>query len=205
MLRQAKGDAVVYSGAGLSTASGIKDYASTAVNSIVRKTYGTGEAAGSRLSLKPSLGHQAVAALHKKKLVSHWVNQSHDRLAQKAGFPQDRLLEIHGAWGDHKNPVASWDDKLRYDLLEWLWELVESEPKVCLVLGSSLCGMNADQIMHASKDVVIIGTGPTPYDEECSVRIWGLLDDVLRRLYSEHVCAGESGAANKKLPNSECA
>ncbi len=204
LLRKAQGDTVVYSGAGLSTASGIKDYASVAGDSIVRKNYGTSEAAGSRLDLKPSLGHHAVAALWKKKMVGHWVNQNHDRLSQKAGFPQEKLIEIHGAWGDHKNPVASFNDALRRDLLEWLWELCEAGPKVCLVLGSSLCGMNADQIVEASEDVVIIGTGPTPYDERCSVRIWGLLDDVLSRLYTRHVCADEKVAANKKLPNPEC-
>ena len=40
-------------------------------------------------------------------------------LAQKAGFPVERLNEIHGAWGDAKNPVLMMDDKLRDDLESW--------------------------------------------------------------------------------------
>ena len=40
-------------------------------------------------------------------------------LAQKAGFPVEKLNEIHGAWGDAKNPVLMMDDKLRDDLESW--------------------------------------------------------------------------------------
>eukprot|EP00961_Rhodomonas_salina_P112301 1511445-Rhodomonas_salina.1 len=56
----------------------------------------TGEVSQNRLSLEPTLGHHVCAALESKGLVHHWVQQNHDRLAQKAGFPQERLNEIHG-------------------------------------------------------------------------------------------------------------
>jgi hypothetical protein len=38
--------------------------------------------------------------MHRTGLLHHWLQQNHDRLAQKAGFPQAALNEIHGAWGE---------------------------------------------------------------------------------------------------------
>ena len=54
--------------------------------------------------------------------VGNWVQQNHDRLSQKAGFPQEKLNEINGAWGDNKNCVKMMDDNLRRDLIDWLGE-----------------------------------------------------------------------------------
>lgn len=196
-----KGTTVVYSGAGLSTSSGIGDYASRAGNS---RAPHKSQAAGSqnRLALEPTKGHYALSLLGRKEYVHHWVQQNHDRLAQKAGYPQERLNEIHGAWGDMKNPVVAMNDGLRPDLLRWLewWEeKLEQDGGICLVVGSSLCGMNADRICVAAADVdpdtgekrgsandpgglVIIGLQATALDDIAAVRIWGLLDDVLTRL-----------------------
>ncbi len=39
-------------------------------------------------------------------LLHGWVQQNHDGLPQKAGFPQERINEIHGSWYDPGNPVA---------------------------------------------------------------------------------------------------
>ena len=52
--------------------------------------------------------------------MKHWLQQNHDRLAQKAGFPQAQLNEIHGAWGDRKNRVLMMDEQLRPDMIEWM-------------------------------------------------------------------------------------
>lgn len=38
------------------------------------------------------------------------------RLPQKAGFPQEKMNEIHGAWFDPSNPVVKFGGKLRGDL-----------------------------------------------------------------------------------------
>lgn len=202
---------VVYSGAGLSTAAGIGDYASRATESRAPHKSTTSGGGGSRLSLEPTLGHHAVALLEKKGLVHHWLQQNHDRLAQKAGFPQKKLNEIHGAWGDFKNPVVDMEGRLRSDLLKWLesWEeRVEGGGGLCLVLGSSLCGMNADRICRAAaargrtggdgNGLVIIGLQATALDHLATVRIWGLLDDVLKELVIKHLKLA------KNLPSAEC-
>merc|ERR1712110_567014 len=100
---------------------------------------------GSRLNLQPTLAHHALASIGEKGLIGNWVQQNHDRLAQKAGFPQAKINEIHGAWGDMKNQVKMMDDTLRPDLLNWL-EAWADRARMCVALGTSLCGMNADQV-----------------------------------------------------------
>ena len=42
-------------------------------------------------------------------LLHGWVQQNHDGLPQKAGFPQERINEIHGSWYDPGNPATSPD------------------------------------------------------------------------------------------------
>lgn len=187
---------VIYSGAGLSTATGMGDYASRQNPNSLAPSRGANT--GNRLELRPTMGHHVCAALGRKGLVHHWLQQNHDRLAQKAGFPQDRLNEIHGAWGDMKNPVLAMNDSLRGDLFEWMQEWTE-KAEVCLALGTSLCGMNADRLVENARQrggLVIVGLQPTPYDAICAVRIWGLLDHVLLDLAK----ALKLG----KIPNKEC-
>jgi hypothetical protein len=136
------------------------------------------------------------AAMEQRGLVGNWVQQNHDRLAQKAGFPQRKLNEIHGAWGDMKNQVKMMDDTLRRDLLEWLVGWAD-RAKMCVAIGTSLCGMNADQVPGAVADrflqssgegLVIIGLQRTAYDNVASLRIWGLCDEVMRLLARELGC-----------------
>eukprot|EP00439_Symbiodinium_sp_Y106_P073709 s112_g13.t4 len=194
MWRRSGADTVIYTGAGLSTASGIGDYASKASSSVAphKKIAST----GSRLELSPTFAHHALAAVAEKGLIGNWVQQNHDRLAQKAGFPQAKLNEIHGAWGDSKNQVKMMDDTLRHDLLQWLlsWSL---RARLCVSLGTSLCGMTSDEIPNAvaerytqgeGEGLVIIGLQRTFYDERASLRIWGLCDEVMSLLAKELRC-----------------
>jgi NAD-dependent SIR2 family protein deacetylase len=200
MWKRSGPDTVIYSGAGLSTAAGIGDYASKAVNSLAphkaAASSSSFESTGSRLTLKPTIAHHALASIHEKGFIGHWVQQNHDRLAQKAGFPQAKLNEIHGAWGDQKNRVKMMDDALRSDLLAWLAQWA-NRAQLCVAIGTSLCGMNADQVADAAVErfllgsgegLVIIGLQQTVYDEKASVRIWGLCDDVMNMLAKELGC-----------------
>jgi hypothetical protein len=45
--------------------------------------------------------------------VKHWLQQNHDAIAQKSGYPMKKLNEIHGSWFDRKNPVVLMDDSLK--------------------------------------------------------------------------------------------
>eukprot|EP00928_Gymnodinium_smaydae_P053478 TRINITY_DN37458_c0_g1_i1.p1 TRINITY_DN37458_c0_g1~~TRINITY_DN37458_c0_g1_i1.p1 ORF type:complete len:359 (+),score=52.27 TRINITY_DN37458_c0_g1_i1:77-1153(+) len=194
MWKRSGADTVLYSGAGLSTAAGIGDYASKAASSLAPHKKVT--SSGSRLDLKPTFAHHALASLSEKGFIGNWVQQNHDRLAQKAGFPQAKLNEIHGAWGDMKNAVKMMDDTLRSDLLHWLAQWAQ-RAKLCVAIGTSLCGMNADQVADAvaerashgsGEGLVIIGLQQTFYDEKASLRIWGLCDDVMALVAKEMGC-----------------
>merc|ERR1712072_1257240 len=108
---------VAYTGAGISVAAGINDYA-TARNqnpeAMVNHT--------SWLDAQPTLCHRVLAAMHKRGELQHWVQQNHDGLPQKAGYPQQHINEIHGSWYDPTNIVVGFGENLRRDLLEWLLE-----------------------------------------------------------------------------------
>lgn len=195
---------VLYTGAGLSTASGIGDYASKASKSVA--PHKACASVGNRLDLQPTFAHHALAAIGAKGLVGNWVQQNHDRLAQKAGFPQARINEIHGAWGDMKNPVKMMDDSLREDLLSWLEAWAENA-NMCVSLGTSLCGMNADRVPRAvaerfaessGEGLVIIGLQRTVYDDVASLRIWGLCDEVMKLVAKELGCKAPNAKVVQK-------
>lgn len=139
----------------------------------------------------PSLGHHALALLHKAGCLQYWVSQNHDRLSQKAGYPLEALNEIHGAWWDRENPVRGIKTKnqLREDLVAELDEWMEKE-RLCIAVGTTLCGMSADRIATEAaeaedKDLIIIGLQQTPHDQNSSLRIWGRSDDVLAAVTRE--------------------
>ena len=184
---------VVYTGAGISRASGTPDYASVAKGSrapIARDS-------GNRLEAQPTFSHKAIASLARKKLFHHWLDQNHDRLALKAGFPKARINEIHGAWGDVKNRVKMMDDNLRSDLVGWM-KYWEDHAELCVAMGTSLCGMYSDCVAEATAQrggLVIINLQRTRLDEQCALRIYGVLDDVLELLADALKC---------RVPNRRC-
>lgn len=129
---------LVYSGAGISTASGISDYATKSDTKFaVKKTSG--------FSALPTYAHKALVKIQQAGLIKYWVQQNHDGLPQKAGLPQQYLNEIHGAWYDPTNPVVPMSGDLRGDLFDDLiaWE---ERTDLTLSLGTSMCGMNSDRV-----------------------------------------------------------
>lgn len=191
MLRASKATAV-YAGAGLSVASGIGDYASKAKGSVVR---GHLNASLNRREAQPTHAHRVLASLHRKKLVHYFVNQNHDGLAQKAGFPLSKLNEIHGSWFSSKNRVKMMDDKLDQDLLHDLL-VFSAKADVTVAMGTSLCGMTSDEIAEgpawrakakatagepasAALGLVIINLQQTAMDSQASLRIFGTCDEVM--------------------------
>jgi hypothetical protein len=108
---------LLYTGAGISTSSGINDYASKKAPTDRPKLYSPYEA-------QPTLAHKALVAMHKAHYVHYWIQQNHDGLPQKAGLPQACINEIHGSWYDPSNPVVPMQGSLRGDLFSSLlhWE-----------------------------------------------------------------------------------
>ena len=177
---------VAYTGAGLSRASGIPDYATKAKASVSS----AGPKLKSSLDAEPTAAHRALTRMERADLLHHWVQQNHDGLPQKAGFPQSKINEIHGAWFDPSNPVVPFSGNLRGDLFEWLLQM-EQKAQLCLCLGTSLSGMNADRVASGPAErffkkegqgTVIINLQRTGLDDRCSLRIWARLDETFALL-----------------------
>jgi len=112
MLRASR-RAVVFTGAGISTESGIPDFRSPGgiwtkmapidfadfvASGAMRK-----EAWRRRFAMeetfatvKPNEGHKAVAELVSREKVSHVITQNIDNLHQDSGVPAERVIELHG-------------------------------------------------------------------------------------------------------------
>lgn len=183
--------ACIYSGAGLSTSAGIADYASRAKDS---KIYENRKKVTSRKRALPTLGHRVFAHLALGDYVQHWVQQNHDGLPQKAGFPQHLINEVHGSWFDPSNTVVPMSGTLRSDLYDWM-ERIGQESDLCIAVGTSLSGMSADEVFSEPCERynqqqqgfggVIISIQHTPYDEDCSLRFYSKIDEVVALLAKE--------------------
>ena len=105
--------AVVFTGAGISTESGIPDYRSPggiwsqyrpidfdafltseeARREYWRRKFDTHETV---MRAEPNAGHRAVAELVRRGKVAVVVTQNVDGLHQASGVPRDRVIELHG-------------------------------------------------------------------------------------------------------------
>ena len=115
MLKNAK-HAVVYTGAGLSTAANIPDYRGPQGLWTMHNKRGGGSSDGggggggglnapcaaraamgqSFAETRPTAGHMALAALQAKGLVKHIISQNVDGLHLRSGVPPSKLCELHG-------------------------------------------------------------------------------------------------------------
>mmetsp|Transcript_27714 Transcript_27714/g.54407 ORF Transcript_27714/g.54407 Transcript_27714/m.54407 type:complete len:414 (-) Transcript_27714:30-1271(-) len=194
---------IVYSGAGLSTAAGIDDYASRAEGSTreASPVISAGALGAMNSSYRspfcaqPTEAHRALVAMYQAGLLQHWVNQNHDGLPQKAGLPQHSINEIHGAWHAPDNPVVPMTGELREDLISEL-RAMQQRADFVIAAGTSLCGMNADSLVAVPSEracaaeagqlgVVIVGLQRTSHDANTTLRIFSRCDDVFRELARE--------------------
>jgi len=141
---------------------------------------------------KPTFTHHALGFLGMRGLIHSWVQQNHDGLPQKAGFPQENINEIHGSWYDPSNPVVKYSGSLHDRAFPWMENDAETADLV-LVLGTSLGGLNADQVATSTADrslegglgTVIINLQQTEQDGRMTLRCFGKSDDILRLLLVE--------------------
>lgn len=171
---------VAYTGAGISTASGISDWATRASDSVASA------AKNSPWLAQPTFAHRTLAAMYHAGHLRHWVQQNHDGLPQKAGFPQEHINEIHGAIYDPSNPVVPMSGTLRLDLIQKMVEW-ESKADLCLCLGTSLVGMNADRValdvserqkrgVAGALGTIIVTLQKTQHDGAAAVRLFCTID-----------------------------
>jgi NAD-dependent deacetylase len=112
LLRDAR-SAVVFTGAGISTESGIPDFRSPGgiwtrmapigYRDFVASAEMRREAWRRRFAMeesfaaaRPNAGHAAVASLVARGTASHVITQNIDNLHQDSGVPEERIIEIHG-------------------------------------------------------------------------------------------------------------
>src|SRR5437763_958245 len=112
MLAEAK-CVVVFTGAGISTESGIPDFRSPGgiwtqmapieFQDFVFSATMRREAWRRRFAMeetfarvRPNAGHEAIATLVARGTVSHVITQNIDNLHQLSGVPGERVIELHG-------------------------------------------------------------------------------------------------------------
>src|SRR5580698_8863959 len=112
MLRASR-RAVIFTGAGISTESGIPDFRSPGgiwtkmapidFQDFVASAAMRKEAWRRRFAMEetfasvtPNEGHKAVAALVARGLVSQVITQNIDNLHQDSGVPAEQMIELHG-------------------------------------------------------------------------------------------------------------
>lgn len=188
LLKKSK-NTLAYTGAGISRASGIDDYATRVVSQDRPKL-------GSPMDALPTTAHKMMTKLHKHNHLHYWIQQNHDGLPQKAGYPQHGLNEIHGAWYDPSNPVVKMEGQLRADLFQGLLDW-EKKADLVLAFGTSLAGMNADRLVTScgrkarstakgnAIGPVIVNLQQTACDDSAALRIFAPLDQVLAMVVQE--------------------
>jgi NAD-dependent SIR2 family protein deacetylase len=179
---------VAYTGAGISTSAGIDDYA-TKVRAHDRGALKQGEWKDAR----PTKSHRVLTAMFEAGYLKHWIQQNHDSLPQKAGYPQWALNEIHGSLHDPANPIVPYEGTLRSDLCRWM-EQWQEEADLVLALGTSMSGFTADNVpLSAAKKMregtslglVIVNLQQTVNDKVCALRIFERIDKVMELLAAE--------------------
>jgi len=178
---------VLYTGAGIS-ASVIGQAALSGQNKVGWKP--------DKMRAKPTFTHHALGFLGRQGIIHSWVQQNHDGLPQKAGFPQECINEIHGSWYDPSNPVVKYSGELHDRSYPWMQEDAKTADLV-LVLGTSLGGLNADQVATNAAErsiaqaprgalgTVIINLQQTAEDGKMTLRLFGRSDDLLPMLLQE--------------------
>ncbi|CAL1169550.1 unnamed protein product [Cladocopium goreaui] len=183
---------VAYTGAGISTAAGIKDYASRASTSKVNHLV-TNDSLEEGLHAQPTWSHRFFTELWRQELLHHWVQQNHDGLPQKAGYPQEALNEIHGSWFDPSNPVVHFRAELRPENFAWMLD-AELRCDLVLAVGTSLCDTpsTADRMVVSPMErtkrarpssssgadgaAVVVGLQRTRLDQDVQLRVFGEAD-----------------------------
>jgi len=179
---------VVYSGAGISVAACIGQAAAGSAAEGEKWT-----------DALPTKTHYALGALARQGLIHGWVQQNHDGLPQKAGFPQESINEIHGSWYDPSNPVVLYSGTLKSDAYPRMKNDAATADLV-IVVGTSLGGLNADQVATKPAErsqknapwhrrgtggalgTVIINLQQTEKDGLATLRLFGTTDSILSRV-----------------------
>ena len=148
MLRAAR-DAVIFTGAGISTESGIPDFRSPGgiwtqmapidFQDFVSSAAMRKEAWRRRFAMedmfarvRPNAGHEAVAVLVRRGIAGHVITQNIDNLHQASGIAAHKVFELHG----NTTYAACLDCAARYEIA-WVRERFEAAGQApdCIACG----------------------------------------------------------------------
>lgn len=168
-LKQMVSDAssiTVFTGAGISTESGIPDYRGP--DGVWTKGADVSKLREQVADAEPNAGHLAITKLWDDGKLLGVVTQNVDRLHQASGIPDFLVHELHGSG----NNIVNFGDMLD----ETTWFKAQNAVLDCdllLVLGSSLSVYPAAGLVGLAQDdgkkTVIVNNQPTPYD--CSATL----------------------------------
>jgi NAD-dependent deacetylase len=197
---------VIFTGAGISTESGIRDFRGPD-GLWTRRDKGLATPEQNWLGVEPNSGHRAVFELQELGKMKFCISQNVDNLHLKSGIEPELLAELHGnlskvrclacgfkmdrvegericplCGGKLKSTVVNFGDTLpEKDLEDSIEHSRQSD--LFIVVGSSLVVYPAADLPRLAVDrgakLVIINQGDTPYDGETHLRFSESIGEVL--------------------------
>jgi len=197
---------VVFTGAGISTESGLRDFRGPD-GLWTRRDKGLSTPRQDFTKAEPNAGHKAIAELQNLGKMEFLISQNVDNLHLKSGIEPERLAELHGNMtkvrcegcdfkmdrieGESECPlcggilvpsVVNFGQSLPQKDLRESYD----HSKLCdlfIVVGSSLVVYPAADMPRVALQVgaklVIINQGETPYDNEAHLRFFEAIGEVL--------------------------
>jgi NAD-dependent deacetylase len=198
---------VVFTGAGISTESGLPDFRGPD-GVWTRRDKGLPPKSTTRPwdSVEPNTGHLAIVELQRLEKLKFLISQNVDNLHLKSGIRPDLLAELHGNMTKLRckrcgNTVDSSAGQKRCtcggELVRSVVDFGQSLPErdlrlsfehsqrsdLFIVVGSSLVVTPAadmpNEALHAGAKLVIINQGETPFDPLAHLRFRERIGDVL--------------------------
>jgi NAD-dependent SIR2 family protein deacetylase len=197
---------VVFTGAGISTESGLRDFRGPD-GLWTRRDKGLSTPRQDFTGAEPNTGHHAITELQNMGKMEFLISQNVDNLHLKSGIKPERLAELHGNMtkvrcdgcdfkmdrieGESECPLCG--GKLVPSVVNFGQSLPEKDlresyehSKLCdlfIVVGSSLVVYPAADMPRVALQVgaklVIINQGETPYDNETHLRFFEAIGEVL--------------------------
>jgi len=196
---------VVFTGAGISTESGLPDFRGPD-GVWTRQAKGLPTKVRPFDSVEPNAGHMAIVELQKLGKLSFLISQNVDNLHLRSGIRPDLLAELHGnvtklrctrceaevdksaglvrcaCGGKLVSSVVNFGQPLpRKALADSYWHSENCD--LFIVVGSSLVVTPAADMpkvaLESGARLAIINQGETPFDRVAHLRFWGGIGEVL--------------------------
>jgi NAD-dependent deacetylase len=197
---------VVFTGAGISTDSGLRDFRGPD-GLWTRRDKGLSTPEQNWTGVEPNSGHIAIFQLQQMGKLAFLISQNVDNLHLKSGIRPELLAELHGnltkvrcvkcefkmdrmegerecplCGGRLKSSVVDFGDSLPHKDLSESYEH-SGRCDLFIVVGSSLVVYPAAEMpqvaLQAGAKLVIINQGETPYDRHVHLRFTEAIGEVL--------------------------